>query len=206
LASGAAAEPLSDETLMQRFQRGHAPSFRVLVERWSERVFAFSFRHLRDEEGARDVAQETFLRVVRNAASFRAESRFSTWLFTIARNLCVDRQRRQKLRRTMSLDAPLGHDDPNGATLMDRVAGADPLADRRADDRRFSDRLERALAALPVEQREVFLLREVEGVKFREIADLLQIPENTVKSRMRYALEALRKHLAEFGDLSEHNS
>lgn len=185
---------------MARYQAGDAAAFRVLVERWSHRIFAFSFRYVRDEEAARDVMQEAFLRVVRNAGSFRAESRFSTWLFTIARNLCVDRQRRMKHRRTASLDAPLRADDADGATMLDRVADDAPLADRRADDHRFSARLEVALASLPIEQREVFLLRELEGVKFREIADLIGIPENTVKSRMRYALEGLRKALTELGE------
>jgi RNA polymerase sigma-70 factor (ECF subfamily) len=185
---------------MLAFQGGDAASFRVLVARWSERLHAFSFRHVRDEEAARDIVQESFLRVVRSASGYRAESRFSTWVFTIARNLCMDRHRRMKHRRAVSLDAPVGGDDPGGATLVERVADERPLADRRADDRRFSDRLEQALAALPEEQREVFLLREVEGIKFREIADMLGIPENTVKSRMRYALEGLRRALTALGE------
>jgi RNA polymerase sigma-70 factor (ECF subfamily) len=205
MARGAAShadgrEMPTDEALMLAFQGGDAGAFRVLVGRWSERLHAFSYRHVRDEEAARDVVQEAFLRVVRSAAGYRAESRFSTWVFTIARNLCLDRHRRMKHRRAVSLDAPLSGEAPGGATLVERVADESPLADRRTDDRRFSDRLERALEALPNEQREVFLLREVEGIKFREIAEMLGIPENTVKSRMRYALEGLRRSLTALGE------
>ncbi len=199
LAPGhAAADDVPDEALMVRFQAGDAAAFRALLGRWSERLYAFCYRQVREEEASRDVVQDCFVRVVRNAASFRAEARFSTWLFTIARNLCLDRARRMKFRRTTSLDAPLG-EDPSGATLMERVADERPLADAQTDDRRFSARLDAALSTLPDEQREIFLMRELDGLKFREIADVLDIPENTVKSRMRYALEGLRKQL---GDLA----
>ncbi len=190
----------ADEALMARYQGGDAAAFRVLLGRWSERLYAFCYRQVRDEEASRDIVQDSFLRVVRNAATFRAEARFSTWIFTIARNLCLDRARRMKFRRTTSLDAPLGADDPAGATLLERVADGRPLADAQTDDRRFGVRLDAALAALPEEQREIFLMREVDGLKFREIADILEIPENTVKSRMRYALEGLRKQLGDLGE------
>jgi RNA polymerase sigma-70 factor (ECF subfamily) len=200
-AAGASASgEVTDESLMVRFQGGDATAFRQLLGRWSERLYAFCYRHVREEDASRDVVQDCFVRVVRNAGTFRAEARFSTWLFTIARNLCLDRARRMKFRRTTSLDAPLG-DDPEGATLMERVADDKPLADVRTDDRRFSARLDAALATLPEEQREVFLMRELDGLKFREVADVLGIPENTVKSRMRYALEGLRRQLGDLADL-----
>jgi RNA polymerase sigma-70 factor (ECF subfamily) len=197
---GSGPPEATDEALMLRFQAGDKAAFRVLLERWSERLYAFCYRQVREEDASRDVVQDCFVRVVRNASTFRAEARFSTWVFTIARNLCLDRARRMKFRRTTSLDAPLG-DDPQGATLMERVADDRPLADARTDDRRFSVRLDAALSALPEEQREIFLMRELDGLKFREIADVLGIPENTVKSRMRYALEGLRKQLGDLADL-----
>ncbi|MBL8788055.1 MAG: RNA polymerase sigma factor [Deltaproteobacteria bacterium] len=189
----------TDEALMQRFRSGERAVFRLLVARHQDRVFHFILRQVRQPETAAELVQETFLRIVKNADSFRAEARFSTWVFTIARNLCVDALRRQKHRNTVALDAPLRSDESDGATMLDRVKDLDPLQDDRLGDRRFSAALREALASLPSEQREVFLMRELEGLKFREIADVVGVPENTVKSRMRYALEALRQRLGVFG-------
>jgi RNA polymerase sigma-70 factor (ECF subfamily) len=191
---------IADEVLMQRFRRGEAAAFRALVTRHQDRVFNFVLRQVRHPETARELVQETFLRVVKNADSFRSEARFTTWIFTIARNLCVDAQRRQKHRNTVALDAPLRSGEADGATMLDMVKDDQPGADSRLQDRRFSTALRGALDALPAEQREVFLMRELEGLKFREIADVVGVPENTIKSRMRYALEALRNHLAAFGE------
>ncbi|MFO0749251.1 MAG: RNA polymerase sigma factor [Myxococcota bacterium] len=190
---------LADEALMQRFRAGQASAFRLLTARYSEKVFNFALRQVRSPETAQDLVQEVFLRVVKNASSFRAESRFSTWIFTIARNLCVDALRRAKHRHTVALDAPLKAGESDGATMLDMVKDDKPIADSRLSDKRFSGALEEALGSLPEEQREVFLMRELQGLKFREIADIVGVPENTVKSRMRYALESLRQRLAAFG-------
>jgi len=187
---------------MLAYLDGDARAFRTLVARHSDRVFHFILRQVRLPETAKELVQETFLRVVKNARAFRADARFSTWLFTIARNLCVDAQRRQKHRNTVALDAPLRRDESDGASLIDMVKGDEQPQDQRLDDVRFSDALKGALDSLPPEQREVFLLRELEGLKFREIADIVGIPENTVKSRMRYALEGLRLRLQTFGATS----
>lgn len=188
---------------MDRFRSGKdgaQAAFRLLTRRYSEKVFNFILRQIRHPETAADLVQEVFLRVVKNAASFRSESRFSTWIFTIARNLCVDAQRRAKHRYTVALDAPLRHGETDGATMLDMVKDDRPIADSRLHDKRFSGALEEALGALPDEQREVFLMRELHGLKFREIADIVGVPENTVKSRMRYALEGLRLRLGAFGE------
>ncbi len=173
---------------MERFLSGRASAFQVLSARHGARIYNFILRQVRDQELAKDLVQETFLRVVKNAASFRAQSKFTTWLYTIARNQCIDALRKARHRRHVPLDRPLSKDDDGGATLLDMVA----------DDR--PGQATQALGELPDEQREVFLMREIEGLKFREIAEIVGIPENTVKSRMRYALEALRGHLAEFAD------
>lgn len=185
---------------MEQFLGGRASAFGELTERHGSKIYNFILRHVRDQELARDLVQEVFLRVVRNAATFKAQSKFTTWLYTIARNQCIDAMRRARHRRHAQLDKPLSSQDGGGATLLDMVADDRPGPNVIARDRRFVAALEAALTELPDEQREVFLMREVEGLKFREIADVVGIPENTVKSRMRYALEALRGHLAAFAD------
>jgi RNA polymerase sigma-70 factor (ECF subfamily) len=162
-------------------------------------VYNFALRQLRSAESAEEVAQEVFLRVVQNASEFKHEARFSTWLYTIARNLCVDQLRRASHRRHPSLDQPLG--PAEGAhTLGDSVADSRPQvsAERALVSTQMLAIVSRAVEALPDEQREVFLLREVANLPFKEIADVTGVAENTVKSRMRYALDRLRTALSEF--------
>jgi RNA polymerase sigma-70 factor (ECF subfamily) len=156
-----------------------------------------------DRERAEDLAQETFMRLVRGAAGWQEKARFKTWLYTIARNLCVDQSRRDKFRRTESLDAKAagasGDGESEGPALIEQVAGGEAGPERGAESALLRPVLARALAALPEEQREVFILREQAGVPFKEIAVMVGVNENTVKSRMRYALEGLKKHLEAAG-------
>ena len=144
--------------------------------------------------------QEVFLRVVRGAKKWERQAKFSTWLYTIARNHCIDALRKASYRKTSSLDQTLGDNDERGSTLGDRVSDEEAIApDRGADSRRLRGVLAEAVGALSDEQREVFLMREYAGMPFKEIADVVGVPENTVKSRMRYALEHMRTTLKKKG-------
>jgi RNA polymerase sigma-70 factor (ECF subfamily) len=191
----------SDESLMLRYQEGDARAFEVLVQRHRRPIFNFVLRYVRDTVAAEDVTQDTFLRVVRSADNYVREAKFTTWLFTIARNLCVDASRRAKHRNMASLDAPV--DAESGTAKIEFVASDGPAVDRQAIGAELKARMQLAIQALPEEQREIFLLREVGDLQFNEIAEIIGVPENTVKSRMRYALEKLREALAEYRDLAE---
>ena len=183
---------------MQRYLEGDAVAFKTLMDRHARKLYNFLIRSSGRRDLADDLLQEVFLRVVRRADSFKGQAKFTTWMYTIARNLIIDTARRERHRKTVALDAPAYGDDVQGDTRLDRTPSPAPTPDRGASDARFTARLESALEALPDEQREVFLLREVEGLKFREIAEVLNLPANTIKSRMRYALEALRVSLADY--------
>lgn len=191
----------SDEQLMLSFRSGEARAFEALVRRHRAPVFNFILRYTGQRARAEDLLQETWLKVVRGAQEWEPRARFTTWVYTIARNLCVDSARKESYRQTDSLDAPLratgsGEGPALGELLPDGGAG-DP--ERGAHNARLRPLLERALQSLPDEQREVFILREYSGIGFKEIAEVTQTSEGTVKSRMRYALEGLRKRLAELG-------
>ena len=189
-------QDMSDEELLAAFQQGDPGAFERLLRRHRGPLFTFLVRMTGDREKAEDLAQETFLRIVKGASSWEQRARFQTWLYTIARNLCVDQSRRDKFRRTDSLDET-GPDD--GPPLVESVPSQAAAPDRDAENARLRPVLQRALLSLPAEQREVFILREQAGVPFKEIADMVGVNENTIKSRMRYALEGLRRALASAG-------
>lgn len=192
----------TDEMLMVRYQRGDRRAFAELVQRHSRAVYNLVLRQLRDPSAAEDVTQEVFLRVVQSAAAFKHEARFSTWLYTIARNLCVDHLRRLAHRRHTSLDAAIPNtpSSPRERSLGEAIPDLHPRAsaERRAANNQVLDTILRAVDLLPDDQREIFLMREVACLPFREIATITGASENTVKSRMRYALERLRDALSDF--------
>jgi RNA polymerase sigma-70 factor (ECF subfamily) len=185
--------------LMVRYQRGDREAFAELVRRYQRPVYNFVIRQVRHPGTAEDVTQEVFVRVVQNAAEFKHEARFTTWLYTIARNLCIDHLRKQSHRRHPSLDQPAAGAS-EGRPLGDNIADAHPSTDveRAAAASEVQACIVRALEGLPEEQREVFLLREVANLPFKEIAEVTGAGENTVKSRMRYALDRLQAALSEF--------
>lgn len=191
-------EPEADEDgrLMERYRDGDEACFALLLRRHQGPVFRFFLRHVGDIESAEDLTQEAFLRVVHNRASFRSGARFTTWIYTIARNLAVDEMRKRRYRRHRSLDEPLGSRDGDpGRTLGDLVGDPKERTEAQAADLELRAVLEAAIGRLPEEQREVFTLREMGGLSFQEIAEVVGCNENTVKSRMRYALERLHAAL-----------
>lgn len=193
-------QEVPDETLMLLYAEGVHEAFEVLLKRHERGVYNFILRSTRAPDLAEDLTQEVFLRVIRSAPKYKKSARFTTWLYTIARNICIDRARRASRRKEVSLNRNIGGDNDEGSkTFLDALPDDDAEAGSISMIReQFRDRLKVALEALPEEQREVFLLREVSGLKFREIADIVGVPENTIKSRMRYALETLRGHMEEF--------
>ena len=188
-----------DESLMLRYQQGDKSAFPVLVRRHQQALFNFAFRQVRMPQLAEDVVQETFVRVVQNAADFKHEARFTTWVYTITRNLCIDQLRKRALRKHPSLDQASG-EEGDGPTLGEQTADPRASVEREATGTELKERIARAVDKLPDDQREVFLMREVSNLPFKEIAEITNVPENTVKSRMRYALERLQGALAEYED------
>jgi RNA polymerase sigma-70 factor (ECF subfamily) len=196
-------EGLGDEDLMFRYAAGEVVSFEILLERHETKILNFVYRSVGDRSRAEEITQDVFLKVVRTAAKYTKSAKFTTWLYTIARNACIDESRRRSKRRTFSLDAPMRSDEPTGATFLDAVK--DPKASGGTAEiarGEFRQRLLGALEALPPEQREVFLLRHYDGMRFVDIAKMFEISENTVKSRMRYALATLRGYLSDFEGFS----
>jgi len=184
----------TDEELLAQARTGDTDSFGALVTRWEQPLYRFVYRMMPRREDARDICQETFLRVVKKANRFRTGSRFSTWMYQIALNLCRDQARK---RKRWSLVVSEGREFDESLTPATLSVENDP--DRIVARRENCSAVMDALGELPAAQREVLVLKEFEGLKFKEIAELLGCPESTVKSRMYYGLSGLKTALARRG-------
>ena len=186
----------TDEDLVRAIRAGDSESFGVLVTRWEQPLFRFVYRLLTKRDDARDVCQETFLRVLSKSHRFHDGAKYSTWMYQIALNLCRDHLRRK--RRWGALVVEGDDARTSRAEPAESVAAAhDPSRDLEREERRRA--VTRALAQIPPEQREVLVMKEYEGLKFREIAEILGCPESTVKSRMYYGLSGLKSVLGRQG-------
>jgi len=192
----------ADEDLMVLYQKGEVRAFEILLVRHRKPLYNFILRYLGDKETAEDLLQEAFMRVIKGAEAYKRQAKFTTWLYTIARNLCVDQTRRRKHRKHASLDAPLDAGEESGS-LLDVIPSKEMASDRKSVNKQLHETMQRAIAGLSEEQREVFLMREFLDMPFKQIADVVGVPENTVKSRMRYALDKLRLELDEYKDLAK---
>jgi RNA polymerase sigma-70 factor (ECF subfamily) len=180
---------MSDEELVARSREGDLDSFNQLVLRWERPIYALAYRVIGREEDARDVAQETFLRAFRALGGFKGQAKFSSWLYRITLNLCRDWIRRE--RRTPVAQAPEGVDLVELASESTPSESIEELVSRREMGRAVA----RAMAALPDEQRTAIILKEYHGLTFQEIADLLECPLSTVKTRLYQGLSVLRRQL-----------
>jgi RNA polymerase sigma-70 factor (ECF subfamily) len=185
----------SDEMLMLRYQKGDREAFRTLLMRHRIGITTFAYRYVSDSSAAEDIFQDTFLRLIQQADRYRPAAKFTTLLYTIARNLCIDHLRKMGHRRHQSLDASHGS-DKEAESLESTLPGDEPRPARGAFRKEMQGVLTAAIESLPDEQREVFIMREYDDLRFHEIAKITKATINTVKSRMRYALANLRKELA----------
>jgi RNA polymerase sigma-70 factor (ECF subfamily) len=191
----------SDEELMVRYKNGDVDAMNEIVTRHSRPLFGFLVRQTGSRDAAEDAYQEVFLKVARSAKTYQPSARFSAWLYTIARHVVIDRVRRERYRAAESLSDPVS--DDSDLTRQDTMADPGPNPEDNLRGAELAAALESAVGALPPEQREVFLLRERANLSFAEIAKVTRAPLNTVKTRMRYALNHLKQTLAQGGFLEE---
>jgi RNA polymerase sigma-70 factor (ECF subfamily) len=182
----------SDEVIVERALTGDAEAFGELVRRWERRIFALTYGMLGREEDARDATQETFLAAFRNLRGFRGEAKVSSWLHRIAVNQCISRQRRAKVRSESALD----DEQENEAASFATPVSESPA--RLVEGRQETLAVRRAINSLPLELRQVVVMKEFEELTFREIADVLELPLSTVKSRLYTALKQLQMRLQKF--------
>jgi len=182
----------TDEDLVIAFQSGDIPAFDQLVRRWDRKIQGVIYRLVGNHDEARDLSQEAFLKAYRALGTFKQEARFSSWLYQIAINATRDRLRRRRRRTDLSLDDV---EEKGEASLRD----SGPSALDLIESNDLSRAVAAAMAALSEEQREVVILKEYEGLTFPEIAETLDVPLSTVKTRLYRGLGQLRVRLERQG-------
>ena len=189
--AGLAAGAPSDEELLTAARGGDTAALETLLVRYQPHLFRFGLRMCGNPADAGDVAQESLFSMARSLRDFRGDSSVSSWLYTIARRFCIKKRRRSKFAPPQedSLDAP-------GANDAERLADPAPDPEQTATNQELATALTRAIDALPLPQREVLVLRDVEGLSAAEVAKVLEISTEAVKSRLHRARLAVRQELA----------
>jgi len=185
---------MHSDSLVTRAKEGDQSAQGKLVQLWYKRIYNFGYKFFMDHDLAMEVSQKTFISMCKNLPSLQDNARFKSWLYKIAVNYCREEVRKRKNDRSLSFDVVWNRDaeeSPKWESAGQRYDNPESQLQRLE----LADILQEALAELNVEQREVVIMKEYEGLKFREIAEVLNISENTVKSRMYYGLDGLRKIL-----------
>jgi len=183
---------MHSDALLERARQGDKNAQGRLVQLWYKRIYNFAYKFFFDHDLAMEVSQKTFISMHRNLTSLQDAARFKSWLYTIAVNYCREELRKRKASRSVSLNEfPTA--DSEVSFKWEASHGRSDNPERQLRQTELSDLLQQCLMELSAEQREVVIMKEYEGLKFREIAEALQISENTVKSRMYYGLDGLKK-------------
>jgi len=187
---------LSDNDLMTRLKEAPpaelAAGFEVLVHRYKNAIVSFLFRFVGDPRTAEDLAQEAFLRVFRKIAEYNSTAKFSTWLYTIASNLAKDEFKRRSRHPAGSLDWESGKGADTTRNVPTAMAADDPGPDEELERGEVREHVAAALKLLKEDDREILVLKDVQGLAYEEIARILDLPMGTVKSRISRARLAFK--------------
>ena len=181
---------LNEEKVVLRCQRGEREGFELLLTKYQNPLFGFIRGMIRDRSLAEDLLQELFLRVIKGIKKLKSPASFKSWLYKIATNLCKDSLRK---KRPVSLSVKVGDE----IELQDYMTAQENPPEEIVDRHLFQEKVQVVIESLPLEQREVLLLRIYSGLSFKEIASMQRCPLNTALARMRYALLTLRAKIKE---------
>lgn len=197
----AAGGPSDDRELVERVQRGDETAFRALFERYHRRAYSVAFGVVKNKQDALDVVQDGFVKVHRHIGTFQGTSSFYTWLYRIIMNLAIDHVRRRKNAKGVEYDDGIGRaaDEVAGdGTLLPRMLDANPS--KTVVRRELLAKIQTALDELPEYHRAVILLREIEGLSYEEMAQVLGVPKGTIMSRLFHARKKMQASLSDYMD------
>ncbi len=187
----------SEKALVQQAKAGDRNAFAALVSAYESKIYNLALRYLGNREDAMDASQEVFLRVFRFLPGFQEESGFSTWIYRIGVNVCKDMLAKQSKRNEQSIEVEDEEEERRTLDIVDCRYSPEQILEN-AELRTI---LSTAIASLPEQQREVVVLRDIQGLSYEEIASVLSLESGTVKSRLSRARENLRKKLLQNGNI-----
>lgn len=180
-----------EKRLTERAKRGDREAFAELIEIYKDKIFQLAFRMVGNRQEAEDIAQETFLRVYANLHTYDESFKFSTWIYRIATNLCIDRGR--KKRPDFSLDEEI--EAGQGLDWHSRLSSKEPTPEEKVVTQELQETVQEALTQLAPKYRSIMVLRYIEDLSLQEISDILKLPITTIKTRIHRGREALRGRL-----------
>ena len=187
---------MTEQELVSLAKRGDTDAFEQLILSSQDRVYTLCLRMTGNQEDALDLAQETFLNAWRGLPAFQGSSSFSTWVYRLASNACIDFLRKRKRRQQQEVPAPWENEEPSVPEPAD--PGATPEEEMERSELRRA--VERGLQALPEHHRKILIMREISGLSYQEISEALELDLGTVKSRIARARLALKNFLLQDGN------
>jgi RNA polymerase sigma-70 factor (ECF subfamily) len=182
-----------EQLLLEKAKSGDVAAFEELIEAYQKKVFNLALRIIGNYDDAADLAQETFVRIFKAISNFKEQSSFSTWVYRITTNVCLDEIRKRKNKKVVSIDEDIHMDDGD---MKRQVISEDPGPDEAAERAEVRRVVNNAINRLPEDQRVVITLRDLHGMSYEEIAKILDLPGGTVKSRINRARLALKNVLS----------
>lgn len=182
----------NEKLLLGRAKAGDIPAFEQLIEGYQKKVFNIAYRMLGNYDDANEIAQEVFIRVFKSISKFKEESAFSTWIYRITTNTCLDELRKRKNRKVISLDEDVKYDD---IEIKRQIVDDKPTPDVIAEKNEVRQAVKKAIDSLSEDHRLVIVLRDLQDLPYDEIARTTGVPEGTVKSRINRARNELKQIL-----------
>ncbi len=183
----------NEQLLLERAKDGDIAAFEELIESYQKKIFNLAYRILGNYDDAGDMAQEALIRIFRSIANFKEQSSFSTWVYRITTNVCLDEIRKKKNKKVISLDEEIRMDD---GEMKRQIMSDDIQPDAAAELEELRILVSDAINSLPEDQRLVITLRDIQGLSYEEISSVLDCPSGTVKSRINRARQALKNVLS----------
>ena len=187
-----------EKTLIQQAQSGDVDAFEQLIDEHQKRIFSIAYRVAGNPDDAADMAQEVLVKIFKNLNKFKGDSKFSTWIYRVATNTCLDELKRIRRHPTYSLDQEIDTDEGSiSADIMDEAPTPEQAAERKA----VQNAVNAAIARLGDDHKKVIVLRDIQGFSYEEIAEMMNCSDGTVKSRISRARAQLKKILSQDREL-----
>lgn len=189
-----------EKEIIIRAQRGDSKAFEMLVYKYDKQVLSIAASFRNNEDEAKDIYQEVFVRVFKGLKNFQFKSEFSTWLFRITKNVCISYYTKKKKESNVdSLNKQINSEDEESNSFSDLIENENQTDQNLLNDE-LSDYINKAIDTLPKQQKYAFILKHYEGLKIKEIADMMQCNEGTIKRYLFNASSKLREELKEFSE------